>query len=181
MRRTWLMLALGLATAASLTGLALAQRGSTSTSVRTASWHLYPQAEWSRLTTRTGLAGVHVVAATTKLDGTPVALVAGRRQGRTCFVPVDGFAVGRVVCRLDSQLTLFRVRDGRYLDLLGIARRDVAGVAQETTLNGRPNVMGASLVPAGDAYVFAGGSLGGSMRVVARGAQGRVLARIWLR
>lgn len=181
MRRTWLMLAIGLVAAASLTGLALAKRGSTSTSAPTASWRLYPPAEWSRLTRRTGLAGVHVVAATAKLDGTPVALVAGVRHGRTCFVPVDGFSVGRAVCRLDSPLTLFHLRDGRYLDLLGIARRDVASVAQATTLNGRPNVMGAALVRVGGAYVFAGGSLGGAMHVDARDAHGRLLARIALR
>jgi len=181
MRRTWLMLAIGLAAAASLAGFALAERSSSSTLAPTASWHMYPPVAWSRLTRRTGLAGVRVVAATAKLDGTPVALLAGRRHGRTCFVPVDGIELGRTVCRLGAPLTLFPVRDGRYLDLLGVARHDVASVAQTTIVDGRPSVMGAALVTVGDAYVFGGGSLGGKTRIVARDARARTLERIVLR
>jgi hypothetical protein len=98
-----------------------------------------------------------------------------------CFVPVDGVALGRAICRLETPLTLFHVRDGRYVDLLGVARRDVASVAQTTMLNGRPNVMGAALVPVAGASVFADGSLGRSTSVVARDLHGRTLARVALR
>jgi len=175
------MLAAGLAAAAALAGVAFAKRDAGGTVRPTASWNMYSATQWSRFAMRSRLHGLHVVAATSKWDGTPVALIAGTRSGRTCFVPATGTALGATVCRFDRPLTLIRVRDRGWNELLGIARPDVASVAQTSTSSTGPWTSGEPLVRAGRAYVFAGGGSGKLTRVVARDRRGRVLQSISIR
>jgi len=180
-RRAWLILFVGIAAAAASAGLALAQRRSTTTLTPTASWSMYRPTQWQRLVRRTGLAGVHVVSATAKRNGTPVALLAGTRGAATCFVPAVATTLGRTVCRPSAPLTLFHVRDGAFTDVLGIAGPGVAGVAETVRLDGRRQTSGLPLLPVGRYFAFGGGAGGDRATVVAHDARGRELARISIR
>jgi hypothetical protein len=121
------------------------------------------------------------VSATSRRDGTPLALLAGRRNGASCFVAADALRLRTPVCRLRSPVTLFAFRDGPMTALLGVARSDVASVAARVVENGRPWVSGEALVPVPGGLAFAGGYRGSGSTLTARDAHGRVLARIDLR
>lgn len=177
-RRAWVLLVVGLLGAVVLAGVALGRNDGSAPFRPTAAWNMFPPAEWQSLTRRAGLRGLHVVSATSRHDGSPVALLAGERNGATCFLPVDGTTAGGAVCRLVAPLTLFRFRDGGWTELLGVARHDVAAVAATATSPTGPWTSGQTLVPVAGGYVFAGGSSGSVTKVVARDAQGHVLQRV---
>jgi hypothetical protein len=186
-RRAWILLVAGVLLAGAVGGFALANRGESAVFKPTASWNMFRPAQWravqasaaARGFTRTSL---HVVAATSKGDGTPLALLAGRQSGRTCFVPVAGHALGRTVCKLDRPLVVFAFRDHYghrpVVDVLGLARPGVQSVAGESMVNGARWVSGVALVHVQGGFAFAGGASGRSFTYVGRNAAGRVLTRV---
>ena len=186
-RRAWLILVVGVLLAGATGGFALANRGESAVFTPTASWNMFPPAQWQSLRTKAGSRGfapatLHVVAASSKADGTPLAILAGRKTGRMCFAVVTGHALGRTICKLGKPLLVFAFRD-RYgnrpaIDVLGLARRDVQSVAAEGVMNGRPWVAGVTLMPLPGAFAFAGGTSGPKPVYVGRGASGRVLTRV---
>jgi hypothetical protein len=196
-RRAWLILAVGAVLAASLGGVALANRGSSATFAPTASWNMFPPAQWDALKARAAAKGLdpatlHVVGATSRHGGEPLALVAGTKGARTCFMPVVGDALGAPICRLAKPLTLFafadtfvqtgsRGRPARKLpavEILGLARADIASVVGRSTVDGRPWSAGEPLLAVPHGFVFAGGQSGAATTYIARNRAGRVVARI---
>jgi hypothetical protein len=179
-RRAWGLLAVGSAAVFAFGGFAFAHRTSAAPFRPSASWNMYPPPTWQRLARRTGLAGVHVVAADSKLDGTPVTLLAGRRGASTCFVATVGLRLAHTACNPTAPLTVFHVSDGAFVDVLGVARGDVASVAETAELDGRPSTSGVALVAAGRYFTFGWGARGTAAALVARAADNRVLARLHL-
>jgi hypothetical protein len=180
-RRTWGLLAVGAAVIVALGGFAFAHRGSAAPFRPSASWNMYPPPTWQRLVRRTRLADVHVVAADSKLDGTPVTLLAGTRGSATCFVATVGLRLVHPVCNPAAPLTVFHVSDGPFVDVVGVARPDIASVAETVQLEGKPSTSGVALVAAGRYFTFGWGARGGAETLIARDARNRVLARIHLR
>ncbi len=197
-RRAWLMLAVGAVLVASLEGFALANRGSSATlTPTTASWNMFPRAQWDALTARAAANGLdptslHVVGATSRHGGEPLALLAGTKHGQTCFLPVAGGTLGAPICRLVKPLTLFAFADtfvqtnslGRpvrkvpAVEILGLARAGVESVVGRSTVDGRPYSVGEPLLAVPHGFVFAGGQSGRATTYIARNRAGRVVARI---
>lgn len=180
-RRAWGLLAVGLATAVAFGGFAFAHRGTAAPFRPSASWNMYSPAQWTTLVRRSQLTGLHVVSATSRRDGTPLALLAGGRDGQTCFTAADGLALRPAVCRLKRPVTLFPFRDGPMIALLGVARREVASLATRVVENGRSTVSGAALVPVPGGFAFGSGYRGSGATLIARDARTRIVARIVLR
>ena len=109
-RRAWLILAVGAVLAASLGGVALANRGSSATFAPTASWNMFPPAQWDALKARAAAKGLdpatlHVVGATSRHGGEPLLAVphgfvfAGGQSGAaTTYIARN--RAGRVVARI---------------------------------------------------------------------------------
>ena len=141
---------------------------------------MYSPTEWAILARRTRLANLHVVSATARSDGTPLALLAGRRGGTTCFVAADALSLRPPVCRLARPVTVFAFPDGPNIAVLGITRADVGSVATRVIEDGRPVVTGEPLLRVPGGFAFGSGYRGSAATVVARDGHGRILARILL-
>jgi hypothetical protein len=186
-RRAWILVAAGALLVGAAGGFALANRGESAVFRPTASWNMFPPARWQLLRRQAGSRGftsasVHVVAAESKADGTPLAILAGRKSGRTCFALVEGRSLGRTICRLRQPLVVFAFRD-RFgsrpaTEVLGLARGDVQSVASEGLLNGKPWVSGVALMRVPGAFVFSAGTSGRSSTYIGRDAAGRVLTQV---
>jgi len=186
-RRAWILLVAGVLLVGAVGGFALANRGESAVFKPTASWNMFPPTRWQALRRQAGSRGfapatVHVVAASSKADGTPLAIVAGRKSGHTCFALVAGRSLGQTICRLGRPLVVFAFRD-RFgsrpaTEVLGLARRDVQSVASQGFMNGKPWVSGVALMRVSGAFVFAGGTSERSSTYVGRSASGRVLTRV---
>jgi len=124
---------------------------------------------------------VHVVAADAKENGTPVTLLAGRRGAATCFVATVGLRLGHAACDPTAPLTVFHVADGPFVDVVGVARTDVASIAETVQLEGKPSTSGVALVPAGRYFTFGWSARGGAATLTARDARNRILVRVHLR
>jgi hypothetical protein len=186
-RRAWLLLVVGALLVGAFGGFALANRGESATFTPTASWNMFPPARWQAIRDRAGARGfspetVRVVAAVTRQDGTPLALLAGQKSGRTCFVLVHGGAMEPAICKLAKPLVLFAFRDRwggrRVVDVLGLASRRVQSVVQETTLQGKPWRSGVVLSPVPGAFAFGIGTTGTQARFLGSTASGRVLTQV---
>jgi hypothetical protein len=148
---------------------------------------MFPPAQWQALRTHAAGRGfapgtLHVVAAASKHDGTPIAILAGRNASRSCFLPAYGRTLGATICTLKKPLILFAFRDrfGGHpaVDVLGLARRSVPSVVQEFTIDGKPWKSGVVLMRVPGAFAFGGGSAGTQATFVGRSATGRVLTRV---
>jgi len=191
-RRAWIMLAVGLAAAASLGGFALASRGSATVSEPSPSWGVFSKAAWRTVSQRATVLGfssasVKVVTAMPKQNGTPFALLSATSSaGRTCFIPVRNVSLGRPICRLTKPLVIFTMSD-RFQSgtaatvpatlIIGLARHDIISVVATETSNGRPFVQGEPLLPAAGASAF-GGGFESISQLVARNAAGHVVATL---
>ena len=196
-RRAWIMAAVGALLAASLGGFVLAKSGSPATFKASASWGVFTPAQWKVVSARVEERGftastIHVVEGLQQHDKRALALVAATSaRGRTCFVPVQGVTLAETICRLTKPVVLFSARDfwiqpagnGRpaqripLTDVLGVARRDVAGISVEQLLDGRRLLQGVTLVEGAGMLTFAGGYAHASV-LRARAASGRVLFQL---
>jgi hypothetical protein len=179
-RRVWLIAAVGAVLAAgTFAAFALVQPSSSSAFRTSPSWGIYSDAQWrvveSGLARRGLVTNVRVAAAMP-----PLALVAGTASsGRTCLVVVTAMRLGRTICRSTKPIQLFTSRHGALLDVVGIARHDVAGVTIASTSNGRPLIQGMPLLSVPGFLVFASGVRDPSL-LLARAAGNRIVARVRL-
>jgi hypothetical protein len=196
-RRAWMMAAAGALLAATLGGFVLTRSGSSAPSKPLASWGAFTPAQWKSVSVRIEKRGfaassIHVVEAVTQWDKRPLVLVAATTvRGHTCFVPVQGATLAPTICHLTKPVVLFTAPDywiqpasaGKpahkilLTDVLGVARRDIAGISVDQLLEGHRSVQGLPLTESGDVLTFAGGFANLSV-LRARNAGGRVLFRL---
>jgi hypothetical protein len=186
-RRAWILLAVGALLAASVGGFVVAKRGSSAPFKASASWGVFTAAQWAVVTEgveRRGFSasGIHVVEAAGVARRRPFALVAATAaDGRTCFVPVRGVALGSTVCRSAKPVVIWMEPAHWHgvpvTNVLGLARRDVTGLTVDQLLDGRHTVQGLPLIAGSGLSTFAGGFTHLSV-LRARNAQNRVLFRL---
>jgi hypothetical protein len=191
------MAAVGAVAAASLGGFVLTRDSSSAPFEALPSWGFFTPAQWKSVSGRIEARGftassIHVVEGLMQHYTRPLALVAATSaRGRTCFVPVEGVTLRPTICRLTKPVVLFTARDtwlpppvnGRpalpipITDVLGVARRDVAGISLEQFSAGRRLVQGLSLTEGAGMLTFAGGYDNASV-LRARNARGEVLFQL---
>jgi hypothetical protein len=175
--RLTMILTAGLAVIAATAGLALVVlHRSTEPPAPSPTWGIFDATQWRAVASRLpgfDPASLQVVTAMPKRDGTPFAIVAGRRTtGDMCFVVVRGITPAAPICRFEKPLFAFTMRDGRFVDVVGLARRDIASVV----IDAQGQREGAALLPAGPVNAFGFGhagapvleALGGSATVVGK-------------
>ena len=157
------------AVAAAAGGAVLALRGSVAPPPVSPTWGMFDDAEWhavaSQLPTfdpRT----MHVATAMSKR----FAIVTDDR----CVAVVRGTHVSAPICRLKQPVVAFTMRDGRLLDVIGVAAKRVATLV--IVEGGRRE--GAAPLPAGPFNAFGFGSPA-APTLEALGGNGRVIEKLY--
>jgi hypothetical protein len=159
------------------------------------SGNAFTDRQWDALKQRLAQKGfrassVHVVG-----FGDPefVLLAATRVSGSTCFMPVQGTAVGAAVCHLTKPLTIFSARRqitpidsaGHTVRIpstavVGILRPDVASVSARWTTSGHESAQYLTPLSAAGVRVFGNAFRGTSVVLLAHSRSGKVAARLTL-
>jgi hypothetical protein len=195
-RRAWMMAAVGALLAATLGGFVVTRSGSSAPFKPLASWGAFTPAQWKSLSARLEKRGftassIHVVESVQNDRHMLTLVAATTARGHTCFVPVHGVTLAQSICHMTKPVVLYTAPDywlqptafGKpahripLTDVLGVARRDIAGISVEQLLEGHRSVQGLPLIENGGVLTFAG-SFADLSVLRARNADGRVLFRL---
>jgi hypothetical protein len=170
-RRLSILLAAGaVVIAVASAGALLSLRGATRPSPVSPGWGFFDDAEWRALAAQLpslDAGSLHLVSAMSKR----LVLVADRRG---CAALVRDGRASPPICRLRQPVLAFAQRDGRFLDVVGLASPNVTTLVVLT--DGQRQ--GASLLPAGSMSGFGFGGPG-PIRLEALAGDGRVIAKLY--